>query len=84
MLELEIALPAENWGKWLQSDEPRIRRTSCQCVAALGEHAAPYADQLVQLLFVWGPCGCPEDLDGNGVVEFSDLLELLFFWGDCT
>jgi hypothetical protein len=27
--------------------------------------------------------GCPEDLDGSGVVDVFDLLQLLAAWGEC-
>jgi V8-like Glu-specific endopeptidase len=41
-------------------------------------------DDLVQMLFTWGPCGaCPEDLDGDGVAGIADLLLLLAAWGPC-
>ena len=27
---------------------------------------------------------CPQDIDGDGLVGFSDLLEVLSFWGPCA
>ena len=27
--------------------------------------------------------GCPEDLDGSGVVDFADILVILSAWGPC-
>ena len=27
---------------------------------------------------------CPEDLNGNGTVDFNDILSLLASWGQCT
>ncbi len=32
---------------------------------------------------VSGNKGGPEDLDGNGVVDFGDLLIVLAAWGPC-
>ncbi len=31
----------------------------------------------------WGNKGGPQDLDGNGVVDFGDLLIVLREWGPC-
>ncbi len=31
----------------------------------------------------WSQVGGPEDLDGNGVVDFGDLLIVLSAWGPC-
>jgi hypothetical protein len=39
-------------------------------------------EDLLALLAAWGECpGCPEDIDGNGVVDTADLLILLGNWG---
>ena len=39
---------------------------------------------LHEQISAWGPCaGCPEDLNGNGNVDFADILELLAVWGPC-
>ncbi len=27
---------------------------------------------------------CPEDLNGNGAVDFADILEIIAAWGPCT
>jgi DNA-binding beta-propeller fold protein YncE len=38
---------------------------------------------LVSLILAWGECeDCPEDLDGNGVVDVSDLVDLIANWGN--
>jgi hypothetical protein len=48
-----------------------------------GDGAVDFED-LVQLLFEWGPCpGCPSDLDHDDEVDFDDLVQLLFAWGPC-
>jgi hypothetical protein len=37
---------------------------------------------LLLLLAAWGQCSdCPEDLNGDGVVDTADLLTLLANWG---
>ncbi len=45
------------------------------------------ANDLLALLFTWGPCDnckdCPADFDGNCIVGANDLLDLLFHWGPC-
>ena len=41
------------------------------------------SDDIVAVLAAWGNEGGPEDLDGNGVVNFDDLLLLLAAWGPC-
>ena len=34
---------------------------------------------------MWGPRqGCPEDLDGDGDIDFGDLIILLAEWGPCA
>ncbi len=39
---------------------------------------------LLAVLAARGACeGCPEDLDGNGIVDFGDLLIVLAAWGPC-
>ena len=38
---------------------------------------------LSAVLAAWGNKGGPEDLDGNGTVDFDDLLILLAAWGPC-
>ena len=44
----------------------------------------PIPRDLLALLGVWGPCpGCPEDINGDGVVNVVDLLILLSAWGPC-
>ncbi len=38
-------------------------------------------DDILLILAAWGPCdGCPEDVDGNNVVDFQDLLVVLKNW----
>ena len=33
----------------------------------------------------WGTCtGCPEDIDGDGVVGVLDLIRILSAWGPCA
>ena len=27
---------------------------------------------------------CPEDLNGNGAVDFADILVVIAFWGPCA
>ncbi|MCP3903965.1 MAG: hypothetical protein GY715_10060 [Planctomycetes bacterium] len=37
-----------------------------------------------QHIGAWGPCGgCPEDLNGNGAVDFADILVVIAAWGPC-
>jgi hypothetical protein len=46
-------------------------------------------DDLLVLLFAWGPCpapcetSCPGDVNGDCTVDFSDLLLVLTGWGPC-
>ena len=48
-------------------------------VVVLGDGAV-----VVQVLSGWGVCAaCPEDLTGEGTVDFADLLEVLSSFGPC-
>ncbi|MCP3903816.1 MAG: pentapeptide repeat-containing protein [Planctomycetes bacterium] len=49
------------------------------CTAAGGTFEGVEADCLVNV------CGspCPSDLDGNGIVSFSDILRIIADWGPC-
>lgn len=38
----------------------------------------------VMMFSATGGSPCPEDIDGNGSVDFSDVLGLLAGWGTCT
>ena len=39
---------------------------------------------LIDVLSHWGMCAdCPQDLNGDDMVDFSDVLMILSQWGDC-
>ncbi len=38
---------------------------------------------ILAVLAAWGNAGGPEDLSGNGVVDFPDVLAVLAAWGPC-
>ena len=55
------------------------RQTDDSSAADTGEGSAPIVDMGAFEL----SSGCPEDLDGNGEINFNDLLLLLAAWGNC-
>ena len=55
------------------------RQTDDSSAVDTGEGSSPIVDMGAFEL----SSGCPEDLDGNGEINFNDLLLLLAAWGNC-
>jgi hypothetical protein len=56
----------------------------CSCTADFDGSGGVDFQDLLALLFAWGPCdGCPEDLDGDGIVGSTDSQVVLSRWGVC-
>ena len=55
------------------------RQTDDSSAADTGEGSSPIVDMGAFEL----SSGCPENLDGNGEINFNDLLLLLAAWGNC-
>ena len=72
---------------WDYSATPRLVDVP---VTALAHLCIPLEDAwnfdgvpLLGTCFPSPPDACPEDLDGNGEINFNDLLLLLAAWGNC-
>jgi hypothetical protein len=54
------------------------------CMTDLTSDGEVDLDDLLAVLFAWGPCpGCREDIDGDARVDLQDLLIVLHTWGPC-
>ena len=67
------------YGDWV-----RLEAGPGKCPWDIDGSGSVGANDLLALLFDWGPCpGCAADFDGDGTVGASDLLAMLFNWGPC-